>query len=69
MVEMHPDPGQAKSDAAQALSPSELESLSIKLGVKNTAVAKQKQHPQHKIDSDLDYTQENASPAAQRSLT
>ena len=33
MVEMHPDPGQAKSDAAQALSPEELEKLSLALGV------------------------------------
>jgi 3-deoxy-7-phosphoheptulonate synthase len=37
MVEMHPDPGQAKSDAAQALSPSELESLSMALGVRQTS--------------------------------
>lgn len=33
MVETHPDPGEAKSDAAQALSPNELYELSVKIGV------------------------------------
>ena len=33
MLEVHPDPGSAKSDAAQALSPQELQDLSHALGI------------------------------------
>lgn len=44
MIETHPDPGSAKSDAAQALSPEVLKSLSIELGIL-TAPSKEQASP------------------------
>ena len=69
MVEMHPDPGQAKSDAAQALSPRELEELSIKLGVKGSPAISRHTTEMHDVKDELEYAQSESACVEQRSLT
>ena len=69
MVETHPDPGQAKSDAAQALSPHELEELSIKLGIRSSANIKNHTSSIHEVKDELEYPQSASVCAEQRSLT
>ena len=69
MVEMHPDPGQAKSDAAQALSPRELEELSIKLGVKGSPAISRHTTEMHDVKDELEYSQSESACVEQRSLT
>lgn len=69
MVEMHPDPGQAKSDAAQALSPSELEELSVKLGIQALPEIRNHSSEVHDVKDELQYPQSDSTCLEQRSLT
>jgi 3-deoxy-7-phosphoheptulonate synthase len=64
MIETHPDPGLAKSDAAQALSSEELKELSASLGVR------QARAPYQGAETALPFNPNTAEPlSAQRSLS